>query len=258
MRRTLLLVTVLITLVLAGCSSSPPPPPHQPTQSGACPAVESLFVPGTFETNAAASTATPVGLLAQVSAAMTEKTQVYFVAYPASFYTPFYFVSELAGTNAALAEMTATQTRCPLTRFELTGFSQGADVAGDLGSLIGRGQTVIPASKLIAVAMVSDPKRDAGRDKTLGPQVVGNGVEGPRLTDFGAVSGRTLTFCAPGDIVCSYIPKPNENAVSLLQEYAQFSVSRVHEDYGSYIVEPGRTATEYLSSWLSGRIMYTR
>lgn len=257
MRRMGALIGLIIALILAACTANPAPAPPA-TQSGSCPAVESLFVPGSFETNASANTANPVGLLAGVNSGMTEPHQAYFVAYPASFYNPFYFVSETNGSDSALAEMAYTQSRCPLTRFELTGFSQGADVVGDLGSRIGHGQTVIPASKVIALAMVSDPKRDASRDKTLGPQVAGNGIEGPRITDFGALSDRTLTFCAPGDVVCSYVPNPADTVATLLEKFNQFSTSRVHEDYSSYIVEPGRTATSYLSSWLSGRITYSR
>src|SRR3546814_1059484 len=55
------------------------------------------------------------------------------------------------GIEAAAKVMQTRAAECPSTVFALGGYSQGADVAGDLTWLIGHDKGPIPAEKLIAV-----------------------------------------------------------------------------------------------------------
>lgn len=153
--------------------------------------------------------------------------------------------------------MVATHTHCPLTVFALAGYSQGADVAGDLGSLIARGQTAIPAHLLVGVGLVADPKRNPSVEPLVGPPVVPDapGVEGARAGGFGTVP--VVTFCANGDMVCTYVPPAQWTADTALAAYAQYVLydsSHVHESYEDYQVAPGQTTTDYLAAWLSARL----
>src|SRR3546814_11053397 len=78
------------------------------------------------------------------------------------------------GIEAAAKVMQTRAAECPSTVFALGGYSQGADVAGDLTWLIGHDKGPIPAEKLIAVGMVADPRQSPSEDTTLvGPAVDG-------------------------------------------------------------------------------------
>ena len=62
----------------------------------------------------------------------------------------------------AIATIEDIQNRCDGSKVILTGFSQGADVAGDAATMIGNKQTGIAADTIAAVILFSDPQR-AGR-----------------------------------------------------------------------------------------------
>ncbi|WP_174190157.1 hypothetical protein [Nocardia barduliensis] len=54
----------------------------------------------------------------------------------------------------------------------------------------------------MAVALVSDPRRDAATTQ-LGTPVSGQGVTGPRAQSFGELTDRARTLCLEGDSYCS-------------------------------------------------------
>ncbi len=60
----------------------------------------------------------------------------------------------------------------------------------------------IPASGVLAVALVSDPRRDPATAQ-LGTPVAGQGVTGPRALGFGELTDRVRTLCLEGDSYCS-------------------------------------------------------
>lgn len=243
----------LLIVVLVACGWNPPPPHLAPVAQ--CSTAQVIMVPGTFETHVGADPAVPVGLLAQVGAQLPKNVTVTYTPYPATFWAPFYFDSARAGMDTAAAEMQATHTACPKTVFALVGYSQGADVVGNLAADIGRGLTSIPPASVVAVGMISDPQRNPATETLIGPAVPGQGVEGARAAGYGELSNRMITVCAPGDLVCSYTPTtPPPTVLDMVNQYQAFQASGVHQSYGTYPVQPGVSATTYMASWLTGKI----
>ncbi|MCV4656053.1 cutinase family protein, partial [Escherichia coli] len=62
--------------------------------------------------------------------------------------------------------------RCPGTKIALTGYSQGADAAGDLASEIGTGLGPIRPGQVAGVVLFADPRR-SHRDNLVGPRLAG-------------------------------------------------------------------------------------
>ncbi|MFF4026320.1 cutinase family protein [Nocardia elegans] len=94
---------------------------------------------------------------------------------------------------------------CPTTRVIMLGYSDGAQIAGDLATRIGHGQGPVPASRVLAVGLLGDPRRGSSTPQ-LGEPAGGQGVEGPRAQDFGELNDRVRTVCAHGDLFCSTSP----------------------------------------------------
>ncbi|WP_063002530.1 cutinase family protein [Nocardia mikamii] len=94
---------------------------------------------------------------------------------------------------------------CSSTRVVLAGYSQGANIAGDIATAIGH-HGPLSASRVAAVALLSDPHRSPDTPQ-LGQTTPGEGIAGPRGEDFGALADRVLSFCATGDIYCSTTPQ---------------------------------------------------
>ncbi|MDR7171740.1 hypothetical protein J2W56_005501 [Nocardia kruczakiae] len=113
--------------------------------------------------------------------------------------------SPIAGapdSGATQAVSSVLSSLCSTTRVILLGYADGARVAGDLAGRIGHGQGPVPASRVLAVALLGDPRRDSSTPQ-LGESAGGQGVEGPRTQDFGELTDRVRTLCAPGDLYCS-------------------------------------------------------
>ncbi|MGZ4586760.1 MAG: cutinase family protein [Mycobacteriaceae bacterium] len=255
----LLGVAVLLVAVLsAACSSIGT---NKPKPAG-CPDVQAVFVPGTYETRVGADPVVAVGLLKAVSdrivaSAAPDRAGIYFVPYPAQFTDlANYRQSVAAGAKATTDAMAATVGRCPDVSFTLTGFSQGAAVAGDVATQIGQGEGPVAAKRLLGVGLVSDPNRNPSTEKLIGPAVEGGGLAGARAKDFGAVGDRVVTFCAAGDLICA-MPNVAGDPAKLALALAQlgtYLTSQVHSSYGSYKVDSGNTATSWLANWLNEKI----
>ncbi|WP_225732220.1 MULTISPECIES: cutinase family protein [unclassified Nocardia] len=169
-----------------------------------CAPFTAVLVPGTTETGPAADPAQPVGLLRPIGDGLATRygrdIDVRYLPYPAA--AAPYAASESAGVQA-LSNMLGGL--CPTTRVVLAGYSQGADITGDTATAIGHGTGPIPAARTLAVALISDPRRDPNTPQ-LGTTTPGQGVAGPRTMDFGALAGRVRTACAAGDLYCSTSP----------------------------------------------------
>ncbi|WP_137726577.1 cutinase family protein [Prescottella subtropica] len=130
-----------------------------------CAATVITAVPGTFETGPTADPTVPVGLLAQVTeplvASMGDSVTATFIPYAsdASVNGTSYLRSVSMGVQATLATMEDVAARCPQSRQILTGFSQGAEIAGDVATAIGQKRTSIDPDSVVGVALFSDPKR---------------------------------------------------------------------------------------------------
>ncbi|GAA3129448.1 hypothetical protein GCM10020255_002830 [Rhodococcus baikonurensis] len=105
---------------------------------------------GTFETDSGADSSVATGLLKQVTDPLVQQfgssIKVTYPAYEASAFNKgkTYGTSKATGIEAAAKVMQTRATECPSTVFALGGYSQGADVAGDLTWLIGHDKGPIP------------------------------------------------------------------------------------------------------------------
>ncbi|WP_306358318.1 MULTISPECIES: cutinase family protein [unclassified Nocardia] len=196
-----LTAAVTATAIVAAATAATVISAGPATAAPVCAPVTAVMVPGTGETNAAANPAQPVGLLASLGNDLTGRhggdIDVRYLPYPAA--AAPYASSESAGVHALSGLLSGL---CAETRVVLVGYSQGADVAGDVASAIGTGTGAITASRVAAVALLADPRRDASTPQ-LGTSTSGHGVSGPRRAGFGALTDRVRTVCAAGDLYCA-------------------------------------------------------
>ncbi len=161
------------------------------------------LVPGTWETSVSANPQAPRGLLAAVgkrlAAEFGSDLEIVYPAYEASAFDngKTYAESEVDG----VAKVSALLERCPDSRTVLAGYSQGADVAGDVAWRIGHGQGPIPERSLISVGLLADPKR--GDSPVIGPDVTGRGIAGDRPGGYGATSDSIFWLCSRTDLYCN-------------------------------------------------------
>ncbi|WP_228807828.1 cutinase family protein [Nocardia otitidiscaviarum] len=129
------------------------------------------------------------------------------------------------GADALRARAKELAEACPLSKFVVLGYSQGALIAGDFLSEVGNRKGVIDPSRILAGALLSDPKRSATADSSgststtstysantklspvaetlIGANPGGEGVLGQRDGGMGVLAERVTTMCAPNDTVCS-------------------------------------------------------
>ena len=199
-----LLVSILATLLVAvpatvGAGTAAA---DAVTPTGCTPYMAYL-VPGTWETNPGADPARPVGMLAPVGQKLKDsygsQITVQFVNYSASAFDKglTYTASEANGVQ----RLRQLMARCPDAESVLGGYSQGADIAGDVAWQAGRGQGPVPASQISAVGLVADPKR--GGAQQVGPNPGGHGIAGTRPGGFGVLTDRVREICVPGDLYCA-------------------------------------------------------
>ncbi len=211
---------VLLWSLISGASASAATPPSSPP-APACPDVQVIAVPGTGETNQAADPHHPVGMLAQVSQPLQKslpgRVDTWYVPYVATA-APMgggatYADSKAQAVSIATTKMAHTAATCTHTRFALTGYSQGAAAAGDLAAQIGHAHGPIPATKLVAVGLISDPNRAATGETLVGAPAPGTGLAGARPGGFGTVTNRVVTLCAPTDLFCATPPSSTGTAI---------------------------------------------
>ncbi|MGW5383909.1 cutinase family protein [Nocardia sp. NPDC003963] len=192
------------TAALAGPGNSP----AAGTTGAGCPAVVGVFVPGTWETTTAADPHRPQGLLAPVATALEQQFgasfEAVFPAYAAKAMDGMlYGDSQAQGVAAARDTVADIADRCRATKFVLSGYSQGADAAGDLASAIGCRNDPVPAQRILAVGLIADPKQGTSGGKLVGPAVDGNGIRGSRPDGFCALSAVIAQLCEPSDRYCA-------------------------------------------------------
>jgi len=176
------------------------------------------------------------------------------VPYPATFTDlPNYQASEAAGVKATTDAIAATAGKCPNAHFTLSGYSQGAAIAGDVATQVGQGAGPVSADKVLGVGLVTDPNRDPATEKLIGPPVQGAGLAGPRPKNFGIVGDRVVTFCATGDLIRA-TPNVATQLPAALAQLGTYLSSPVHSSYGTYQVDSGKSATEWLANWLTDKI----
>lgn len=294
----ILIVILVITLLkpnappipIPGGPSTSQPSERPQAQPASCPDVLTLVVPGTWESSADDDpyhpTANPQSLMLRVSSALqeefpTSRTSVYTVPYIAQFRNPTnlsdrqadYNVSRTQGYKRAAGKIISTNEKCPLTRYVIMGFSQGAVIAGDLASNIGNGRGVLDASDrdlVLGVGLIADGRRQPGEQNDIGPNPDGVGAEialsgigklvpgiamtGPRDGGFGDLQDRVQSICAPGDLICD---SPTvANPLGAAAQLAGAINNPVHAMYATtkYWELDGSSATQWMSGWSSGVI----
>ncbi|WP_280255704.1 cutinase family protein [Nocardia wallacei] len=208
--RTLSCAVILTSVALLGPGQATAAPA---TADPVCAPFTAILVPGTGETTPTAAPDQPAGMLAPIGQGLRQRygadITVRTLAYTAS---PIpYRVSETAGVQA-LSTMLAGL--CSSTRVVLAGYSQGADIAGDVTTAIGNNRGPLPASRVVAVALLSDPRRDPATPQ-LGPAQSGEGIAGPRGEGFGALADRVRTVCTAGDLYCATTPQASPALTAL-------------------------------------------
>ncbi|MEV1134188.1 cutinase family protein [Rhodococcus coprophilus] len=194
--------------VVAACAAVVVTAPAAPANPSGCPTLHVVAVPGTWETSSTPEPGRGNGMLAQVTSGLPAGTRVDYVRYPATAFPwegDVYAASRNRAVDNARDIIAGTAARCPLTNFALVGYSQGADAAGDLAAAIGTGLDVVGPHRLVAVGLLSDPRRSE-LDPLVGAPVAGNGAGGARAGGFGLVSPNVRTICAVGDLYCSTPP----------------------------------------------------
>lgn len=301
MKKTLTVIAALIVvaLIVGGVAqyvstqhdtpadNAQPPVAEAPAQPDWCPAVEVIAAPGTWESarddDPINPQANPNSFMLNVTrplqAAYTpDEVKVWTVPYTAQFKNVRspeemgYDESRDEGTSVVRGEMIRTHEECPLTKFILTGFSQGAVIMGDLANTIGNSNAPVPADNILGVALVADGRREPGVGIDPGYQVPGVGAEvslellnpvvqfiipgatmrGPRVGGFGTLADRTWEICAPNDHICD-LPIGVTDAVARAQ--AIIDNTGVHAQYATNPdALPGVTADRWIVDWAQGLI----
>ncbi|ELB92839.1 hypothetical protein Rwratislav_12168 [Rhodococcus wratislaviensis IFP 2016] len=174
-----------------------------------CASTFNLFIPGTWETNENADPNQPVGMLAPVAEAIKAqngaRAQIYSLPYMARAFDNghTYADSKADAVSKATAVLKSWADKCRGAKITITGYSQGADAAGDLASAIGNDQGPVDADEVLGVALIADPGAGTKGAATVGPTTSGEGIAGPRSQGMGNLSGRVASICDPNDLYCS-------------------------------------------------------
>ncbi|WP_322544542.1 cutinase family protein [Rhodococcoides fascians] len=205
-RRTLSVLTVVVSAVVLAAGTVPAHAAPAATAATSCAKYVAIMTPGTWETNAAANPTAPVGMLATVGNALKQKygndIEVYYPAYAASAFDKgrTYADSKETGKSAINNILTSA---CATSKFLLSGYSQGADAAGDIAAEIGNGRGVVPAARILGVGLVADPHQGTAGGTVVGPKVDGQGIGGVRPEGFGSLAPVVKQLCNPTDLYCS-------------------------------------------------------
>lgn len=290
----LLLVVLVVVLgwyLLAGRLQTPGPGPEEPgevpqSQPADCPDVMAVAIPGTWESSSTDDpfnpTAVPNALLQQVTQPLeqqypADRLEVYTVPYVAQFSNPIalppdgqqsYNNSRSEGTARTIDIITQTHTRCPLTKYALVGFSQGAVIAGDVAARIGAGDGPVSADLVLGATLIADGRRVADAGIPVNPGIGGVGAEvalggldlpgitmtGARPGGFGALNDRVHEICDPTDLICAAPPEALslQNIGGSLSTLVAAIGNPAHALYGSFAVDDaGTTATQWASRWVA-------
>jgi hypothetical protein len=253
--------------------------------------VQLIAVPGTWESSPQDDplnpTQFPNALLNKVTGPISQqfpssRVQTYTVPYTAQFHNPLsgdtqmsYNESRAEGTRATVQELSDMNSKCPLTSYVLTGFSQGAVIAGDIASDIGNGRGPVDDDLVLGVTLIADGRRQPGVGNDIGPNPPGQGAEvtlqevpvlsglgltmtGARPGGFGALNDQTNEICAPGDLICA---APDEafsvaNLPNTLNTLAGGAGQPIHALYATtqcWSLD-GESATDWTLNWAHGLI----
>ncbi|WP_232017199.1 cutinase family protein [Gordonia insulae] len=213
-----------------------------------CPKIYVLAIPGTW------ANGTSPGIMGEVTSGLGPETRVQFVGYNA---TAFPWEKAVYGKSKAQAVANtkglaiSMLRRCPGTRIALTGYSQGADAAGDVASEIGTGRAEIRPGQVAGVVLIADPRRSR-RDNLIGPALNGEGSGGPRLDGMGWVLPRAFTICQPSDLYCNV---PRDYFITRIVGYLAETSDPTPSQIAQYQAEAGAIVAELTTLGGPGKIV---
>ncbi|EME17608.1 putative Cutinase [Rhodococcus qingshengii BKS 20-40] len=202
-------VCMLMTATVVAASIALMSPGIASAQSNGCSKTFNLFIPGTWETAEDADPSIPVGMLKPIAHSIADTNgsaaQVHTLPYMARAFDngKTYADSKSDGLARAKDVISEIATKCSDTKFTITGYSQGADIAGDLASEIGNGSGPLKAEQVLAVGLLADPGSGTNGEAVIGPKPSGKGIADPRPQGMGMLSGRVASICDPKDLYCS-------------------------------------------------------
>lgn len=307
MRKTLTVLAVVVLLAVIGGGAvhflnsneegeqgnlAEPAPSQEegdasPEQPDWCPRVEFISAPGTWESAADDDPinpgANPNSFMLSITnplkeAYVPEDVKVWTLPYTAQFrninaqHEMSYDDSRNEGTSRLEGELTYMHETCPNTKFVLSGFSQGAVIAGDVADRIGGGNGPVPAESVAGVALIADGRRQDGVGINPGAHVGGVGAEialqpvstliqgivpgatmrGERANGFGALADRTFQICAPNDSICD-APLDVSNGLERARDLIDANGVHALYAYNPDVIE-GTTANQWVTQWAKDTI----
>lgn len=203
------IVAIVVTAAVATGLIALTTPAAGSAASAGCPSTFNLFIPGTWETAEGADPSVSIGMLKPIADSVEDKhgsaAQIYTLPYMARAFDngKTYADSKSDGLTKAKEVLSGSAARCSDIKFTITGYSQGADIAGDLASEIGNGSGPIKAEQVLAVGLLADPGSGTKGEAVVGPKPSGKGIADPRPQGMGRLSGRVASICNPKDLYCS-------------------------------------------------------
>ncbi|MEE3853408.1 cutinase family protein [Gordonia sp. LSe1-13] len=174
-----------------------------------------LFIPGTWETDESADPHRATGALRPIADRIRrdhgDAAQIYFLPYIARAFDngESYGASKASALDNAAQVLRDVIENHPAVKVTITGYSQGADAAGDLASAIGNRLGPVSPDRVLAVALLADPRAGTHGATIVGPRADGIGIADPRPDGMGSLAGRVSSICAPADLYCSIDKKHN-------------------------------------------------
>lgn len=258
-----------------------------PEQPDWCPRVEFISAPGTWESAADDDPinpgANPNSFMLSITnplkeAYVPEDVKVWTLPYTAQFkninaqHEMSYDDSRNEGTSRLEGELTYMHETCPDTKFILSGFSQGAVIAGDVADRIGGGNGPVPAESVAGVALIADGRRQDGVGINPGAHLGGVGAEialqpvstliqgivpgatmrGERANGFGELADRTFQICAPNDSICD-APLDVSNGLERARDLIDANGVHALYAYNPDVIE-GTTANQWVTQWAKDTI----
>ena len=176
-----------------------------------------------------------------------------------------YGLSRQNGVTTGIQHIQDIKNACPNTKFIISGFSQGAHIAGDIVAALNTGKIKgASGDDLLSAYLISDPARSQVTNTTLttatgqtgllsqngetfipldqGTPLGNEGVTGPRQVDgqhnvaFAGMEDKVMSFCHPNDMACSSVPK------SLMQGIAQSFNENTNPNHNYY--QMGKTGLQ--------------